>query len=137
MTSIKASITAGVRPSVFILGADSRKPWNKWDRVLMEAYQTLENERCPQCGTYRWICGNEDPDIQVRVDYDFCAMKARTDQINDANRKKTNFEPNPGETMRPQPYTVSGADLVDYRDAYYKAQATRQRAIEETVTRGT
>lgn len=103
----------------------------------MEAYQILENERCPQCGTYRWICGNEDEDVQTRVKYDYCSMKAATDRVNDTNRKKTNFEPEAGVVMRPEPFTVSGRDLVDYREPYYKTQATIQRAVEETVTRGT
>jgi hypothetical protein len=133
VTLIKAAITGGVRPSTMILGANSRKPWDKWDRLLMAAYQILEGERCPQCGMYRWICANEDGDIRFRLEHDYCGARALVDRENDQNSRRQNYKQPHGETLRPEPYTASGADLSDFREPYYHAEFERREAIEASL----
>src|SRR5690606_2250989 len=50
LTLIEAAITAHVRPTTMILGADNRKAYSDMDVLLLQAYQTIQNEKCPQHG---------------------------------------------------------------------------------------
>lgn len=117
-----------------ILGANSLKPWNKWDRLLATAYQVLEMERCPQCGMYRWICNNEDSDIRFRLEHDFCGAKATVDYENEQNAKKPGYKPEAGVRLRPEFYVASGKDVSDYREPYYLNEMKRRQEIEASLT---
>lgn len=72
---IRAAITAGVRPSAIVYGKPVNQEWDAMDRALIEAYQILEDERCPECGQPTWICRNDDPNIQFSVKKDVCHAK--------------------------------------------------------------
>jgi hypothetical protein len=105
-----------------ILQKQPSKPWDKYDFLLLEAYQILEEERCPQCGLPQWICHNEDEDIQIELRDDTCFVK-RTEQEADAiNAKITNYKTPLGTVVQPHPKTYSGKAL-DWRvrEQYYLA----------------
>lgn len=138
MLLLEAARANGVRPSTFILGADSRKKWDRWDVLLSASAAILERERCPQCGNYRWICGNEDEDIQFKHRYDYCAATAGVDAINESNARNSSYKKPPGERIRPEPFSVSGRDLADFREPYYKTleQKRTEEAATPTTTRG-
>lgn len=119
---IEASIKFGVRPSSLILGADTSKPWGKWDLLLAEAYQILQDERCPQCGLYRWICGNDDEAVQFDVVEESCVAIAEKDKYI-ARKYKGDKSVPVGTVVKPQPYMVDDTrDLMELREPYYKAQ---------------
>ena len=73
---MKASIAHGVRPSVLILGKDSKKGWSRWDTLLAKAYQRYLNELCQQCGYPKYMCHTSDNRIGFSPKLDECAATA-------------------------------------------------------------
>lgn len=118
---MRASIAHGIRPSALILGRDSRKPWDKWDLLLAEAYQIMEAERCGQCGLPRWICHNEDSDIWFDIDQDTCFAKRELEELQD--RQPKDYKAPTGTQMKPTPMRFSKGefDLV-LREEFYMAE---------------
>jgi hypothetical protein len=113
-----------------ITGANSKKPWNKWDRLLMEAYQILEDERCPQCGYPRYICNNESNELVITLGQDHCAIKARIDRKNDQDSSREGYKAPFGVVVHPEVYsTVTGAELAGYREPYYRAEVAKRKEI--------
>lgn len=111
-----------MRPSSLILGKDSRRPWGKWDLLLAEAYQILQDERCPQCGLPRYICNNDSQDVQFRIVEEQCVALVKRDEYEAKKYGKDTPKPN-GTVLRPQPYIVNDAyELAELREPYYKAQ---------------
>ena len=115
-----------------ITGADSRKKWSLWDRLIMEAYQIVENEKCDRCGLPRWICHNESNEIQYHIVRDECSTTAtieRQSEDDEKNKYKAH-----GEQLSAEPYSVEGKPLIEYRDTYYEqlaAEAAKLAAINE------
>ena len=127
MTLIEASITNGVRPTVMLIGANSSKPWNRWDRLVAEAYEMYKSERCTQCGLPRWICHNESNEVQFHVDEDQCFAIVAKDRVEGRDKDKTTP---PGTVLRPRPYLVDGKELITLRDQYYVDAAKRNAELE-------
>ena len=97
-----------------ILGEDNRTAWSKLDVLIMQAYQILEDERCPQCGMYQWLCRiDDDPNLQIRISRDKCIAR---EEIEDANKSKKSDEYEG--MIRPEFYTRDGRPLGDYRKIY-------------------
>lgn len=115
-----------------IIGANSNKPWNDDDIIIMQAYQALMDERCTQCGYPRYICDNESNDIQAALVEEHCSFQAKIDARNDSNSKSKNYKKPFGVIMRPEGYSVSGVDLSSYRDDYYVQRANERREIMES-----
>ena len=126
-----------IRPTALILGTDDRKRLSKWDLVLIEAHQILQRERCPQCGYPRWVCSNEDPDIEVQFRKDTCFVTQAQDRFekreekarNSGSRKKERAEAPAGETAHPIAYRISGKPLEDLREPYYESENKRYEAM--------
>lgn len=110
-----------------ILGKDSRKSWDKWDLLLAEAYQILQDERCSQCGLPRYICHSEDAGVHFDIEVDACDAK-KAIAIYEKNRGgKDGYQPPPGTQLFPRPVMDDPArDLTELRRPYYEAEAKRQ-----------
>ena len=121
---IRAAITAGVRPSAIVYGKPVGDEWDAMDRALIEAYQILDDERCPECGQPTWICRNDDPNIQFEVKKDICYAKRVIEEKN-ADLKSTK-DPKERAKMKaswgaieyPAPFTIDGSPLPT-RQEYY------------------
>ena len=81
------------------MGTDNRKRWSKWDIVLAQAFQILENERCSQCGLPRYICGNDSRDIDFRIEKQVCYATIAREKYEKAEEKKRGKAK--GSRMRP------------------------------------
>lgn len=59
-------------------------PWVKFDFMLIEAYQILQDETCPKCGHPVWLCRSESNAVQFKVSPNVCyaerALKEYEDQ---------------------------------------------------------
>lgn len=52
------------------------------DFKLLEAYQTLQDEICPQCGQPVWLCRNPDDSISWSVEDSVCyATRAKEERM--------------------------------------------------------
>lgn len=129
MTLIKASITAGIRPTSMILHTQPSGKWNDLDFLIMEAYEIYKSEMCPECGYPIYVCHNDSNDIKFRLAEVTCYGKAAVDKRNKANSKKKGFEPPAGTTLRPEPYSKTGADLTSYREQFYLDLMAKRKAI--------
>lgn len=123
VTLIKAGITAGVRPTTMILGADSRKKWSDLDVMVMQAYQIMESERCSQCGGPRWLCDSDDPALRTRIKESQCDAKRELEKAEETRKDGDNK----GITLYPEFWTADGRDLVEFR-ALYREQVAREAA---------
>lgn len=85
---MKASRAHNVRPSVLILGKDSRKPWGRWDIVLVKAYQRFLNELCQQCGLPKYVCHTDDNRVQFKSVRDECASSAVAERTQEELAKR-------------------------------------------------
>jgi hypothetical protein len=122
-----------------ILGTDNRDRWSKWDILLAQAYQILEDERCPQCGLPRYICQNDDRDIDFRVETEQCAamekkesFEQREQEKRDKKKGRNGESPKApsGVIVKPQPYTYSGVGLHTFRDSYYEREAQKRAEVD-------
>lgn len=133
---MKASIAHGVRPSVLILGKDSRKPWGPWDIVLARAYQRFLNEICGQCGLPKYICHNDDNRIQFRLGRDECASTALVEREQERNTKSE--QKTYGQRLYGEPYLTDdavegGMELSDFRKPYLIDRMKRMGLIQEAA----
>ena len=108
-----------------LVGADSRKPWDKMDRVIMLAYQTLQEERCPRCGSPIWLCDNDDQSLDVRIRRRTCYA---SDEI-EAYRERYKDDGDLG-GLQHEFYSRNGTPLQMYRELYTKQVA--ERRLEES-----
>jgi len=102
-----------------ILGADNRKAYSDMDVLLLQAYQTIQNEKCPQHGGPRWMCDHTDQSLRLRIDDDYCYVKAELEEREKSRAKKDE----PGVMLRPVFYSADGRDLSTYRATYYEQKA--------------
>ena len=68
-------------------------PWVPFDFLLLEAYQTLEDETCNECGNPVWVCRNEEAsNVGFKVKTGRCFGKAELDKWleKDSKKKKKN-----------------------------------------------
>lgn len=108
-----------------LLGADNRKKWSHLDILVMQAYQTVQDEKCSQCGYPRWICQSDDPKLQVRVNEYHCYGKQELEKYDEAHRE----DGQKGVSTYPEWYHLDGEPLINFRDLYYEQQA-REAASE-------
>lgn len=131
---MKASIAHGVRPSVLILGKDSRKPWGRWDVVLARAYQRFLNEICGQCNLPKYICHSDDNRIQFRLGRDQCESTAVAER--EQNRLTKAEVESYGTRIYGEPFLTddaveAGMELSDFRKPYLIDRMKRAGLIPE------
>lgn len=101
-------------------------PWTEHDFRLLEAYQIIQDETC-SCGLPIWVCQNDSNDIQFRVRHVVCNAQRAID-LEREKYTPENRQP-PGEQLRPEPYTESGAALSEYRVPYFEGEMKRRQAL--------
>ena len=122
MTEVRSAVANHLRPSAHILRL--RKPQSGWtleDHALAVAYQTLNDETCPECGHPVWICRSSNNRLKLTVGTETCYVS----KAKETSKKKLK----PGEFLYVRPEMTDGSPLPD-RDAYYKELA-EERAIHE------
>ena len=63
------------------------KKWNNWDFALVEAFQTLEDEICKQCGNPVWLCRSNSNKFEFQVKEEICHATRKLEFVKD-NKKK-------------------------------------------------
>jgi len=117
---IEAAIEQGIRPTSLILRVQPRGKWNDFDFLCSEAYKTVINERCGQCGLPRWMCHNDDGDIGFKLVKDVCYATKEVETDAEKKSKKPKYKAPKGERIRPEPFRYSKRMLdMDYREDYY------------------
>lgn len=132
---MKASIAHGVRPSVLVLGKDSKKGWGRWDIVLAKAYQRFLNELCQQCGLPTYICHTNDNRIGFKPSRDECAATAAAERAQ-ADAAKPGASPQYGVRLYGKPYLIEeavaeGMEFSDFRKPYLLERAKLMGLIPE------
>lgn len=67
-------------------------PWVKFDFMLIEAYQILQDETCPKCGHPVWLCRSSDPRVQFRVTSNVCFAERALKEYEDQKKPRTQRE---------------------------------------------
>ncbi len=114
-----------------VFGRNSARPWDRWDRLLAEAYQILDSERCRQCGLPKYVCNNPSEKVQFRFDEEQCGVvAAEARQTSGKGGKKKEMAP--GTRLVPDAYHVDGrnVDLASLRKPYYKDRSARRKEID-------
>lgn len=133
---MKASIAHKIRPSVLILGKDSRNQrWTPTDILLAVSYQRFLDEMCKQCGLPKYICHGTDNRIQFKGKLDECqstgAAERKQSQIEEAKTKLY------GTVAMGEPYLTDaaieeGLEFSDFRTPYYIERAKMMGLIPES-----
>lgn len=129
MLLIEAALANGVRPTVFILGSNSRKKWGKWDILLALAYQIFQSERCQQCGQMKWVCHNESDEarIEFNVRREICYGQRELDRDMEDKQREEGYKPPAGEIRRVIPFSRSKMPFDwKMRESYYEEQKKRR-----------
>ncbi|GAB2699473.1 hypothetical protein BKA24_001805 [Microbacterium marinum] len=134
MHLIRAAITAGIRPSAMILRTQPSAPWDRWDFLLLEAYQIVQDERC-DCGNPIWLCHHTSNDIQFRIDEVTCEATAYRERQEESRYGGPNQKRPHGVSLRAIPFSPSGAPLASFRRDYYRAQAKKREALNADAGR--
>jgi hypothetical protein len=94
-------------------------PWTRFDFLLLEAYQTLQDETCPECGSPIWVCRNEGAEnVGFKVKTAKCFAKAELDKWHEKEEKKKSSKKTYGEYPYVVPYTYDGGDMPSRRSYY-------------------
>lgn len=95
-------------------------PWTQYDFKLLEAYQILQDETCPNCGQPVWLCRTSDSNVNVKVRKAQCHVTAAIQKKQEADEKgKRKLKP--GEYYYPVIETIDGSELPT-REDYLRAQ---------------
>lgn len=106
-------------------GASALGDWTARDRALLEAYQIIEDETCPECQNPIWLCTSGDPNIGFKVHKHVCqgkyALDAETTDLTDMKKEErrkalSNF----GVIRYTKPYTIDDTKLPLRRDVLTK-----------------
>lgn len=55
-------------------------PWTTLDFQLLEAYQIIQDEKCPQCGNPVWLCRSADKYTEWTIKEDICYASRAKEQ---------------------------------------------------------
>lgn len=98
-------------------------PWTKFDFLLLEAYQILQDETCSMCGNPIWICRNEYANnVGFKIKSAKCFAKAELDKHNERQEKKKSKSKKYGEQDYVIPYAYNEGELPT-RMGYLNAAA--------------
>jgi len=89
-------------------------PWTPADFKLIEAYQTLEQETCNECGNSLWLCRSEDPTLLFEITTSTCNGKAELEKWHDEENKKT--KKSNGVIPSATPYRLTWVDQKPVKD---------------------
>jgi hypothetical protein len=100
-------------------------PWISFDFRLLEAYQTLQDETCGECGNPIWICRNEGAtNVGFKVKVAKCFAKAELERWTEKEDKKKSSKKTYGEYPYTIAYTYDGTEMptrLSYMEHLYEA----------------
>jgi hypothetical protein len=100
-------------------------PWVPFDFLLLEAYQTLEDETCNECGNPVWVCRNEEAsNVGFKIKTGRCFGKAELDKWLEKDSKKKSTKKSYGEYPYIVAYTYDNGPLPSRND-YFQSLANR------------
>lgn len=118
---IEAAIEQGIRPTSLILRVQPRGKWNDFDFLCSEAYKTVVNERCAQCGLPRWMCHDASGDVGFKLVKDTCFATKEIETVAEKKEANKKYKAPKGVRIRPEPFRYSKRPLdMDFREAYYE-----------------
>jgi hypothetical protein len=89
VVKLRAAIENKIRPSAMLFHEQPDLPWTKFDFLLLEAYQMLQDETCSMCGNPIWVCRNEyASNVGFKVKSAKCFAKAELDKHQERESKK-------------------------------------------------
>jgi hypothetical protein len=133
VVKIRTAIENKIRPCSMLFHEQPYAEWSKFDFLLLEAYQTLKDETCSDCGSPIWICRNEFADnVGFKVKTIKCFGKAELEKYQEKQQKRKNAKKQYGETEYVVPYTYDGSDLPT-RMSYLNALSEQHREEQETT----
>lgn len=95
------------------------EPWQPFDFMLLEAYQTLQDETCQECGNPIWICRNEEAhNVGFKVKIAKCFAKAELDKWHEVQEKKKSKGSSHGEYPYVVAYTYDESPMPTRQDYY-------------------
>ena len=69
-----------------IFRAQPSDPWEPFDFALLEAYQTLKDETCSQCGHPVWLCRSTDRAIIFKSKQTTCQATRALENTKDSKK---------------------------------------------------
>ena len=102
-------------------------PWTKYDFKILEAYQILLDETCPQCGNPVWLCHSDDNRVDFKIVKTTCFATKKYMAYQDGKRKKDQRASKEdkaewGVSTSLRPYIVQNAEGdLPTRVDYYKS----------------
>lgn len=63
-------------------------PWTDYDFALIEAYQTLEDEKCGQCGNPVWLCRSDSNVFRFKVHKEACHATKALEEYKDSKKPR-------------------------------------------------
>ena len=134
ITKIKASITAGIRPTAMIFHEQPTAPWVDFDFLLLEAHQMLNDEICPRCGHPVWLCRSSSEAIEFHVETSYCyAERAQLESADKEKDRKSRASKEDkkswGQFRFAVPVALPGYELPT-REEYYTSLAEKRGAVE-------
>lgn len=118
---IRTAKSWGFKPSALINHHAGEAPPDEWDYLLAFTEALVASEQCAQCGRPKWICQNDDSDIDFRVFEEECsamAAKARHEKRNEGKEK-------PGIAIGMEHYTHSRTPMEQFRRPWLDAQGKK------------
>jgi hypothetical protein len=105
------------------------EPWNDFDFLLIEAYQTLQDETCSQCGNPIWICHNEEAShVGFKIKNSKCFAQAELEKYQEKEDNKKTKKKKYGERPYIVAFTYDGSEFPS-RTEYYQSLSQRN-AVE-------
>lgn len=90
-------------------------PWTIFDFKLLEAYQILQDETCPNCGQPVWLCRSTDGNVNIKIRKATCYVTKTLDRKK-ASDEKAKRKLGPGEYYYPVIETINGDPLPGRQD---------------------
>lgn len=104
-------------------------PWVRFDFLLLEAYQILQDETCSECGNPIWICRNENAaNVGFKIKISKCYAKAELEKWQEKQEKKK--KKGYGETPYIVPYTYDENDFPTRLSFYQGLSENESDTIE-------
>lgn len=128
---MRRAVEHHLRPTTFILHVQPHDPWDEYDFLLFEAYTLLQDELCGQCGMPRYLCHNDDRNLEIEILEDDCRTKVALHAYEEADRIAggEDYKPPVGTTLRPRYFLIEGGDPATVRDGYYEGEHQKRLAL--------
>jgi hypothetical protein len=95
-------------------------PWTRFDFLLVEAFQTLQDETCNDCGNPIWICRNDNAtNVGFKIKVTTCYAKGELERWKEKQEKKNSSKKTYGETPYIVAYTHDDGEMPT-RESYYR-----------------